>query len=115
MLFMLKFLVTLLSPVRVGVFYCELAKKSTLSPSTPSQHLSVTPPPPPPPSSVPPPLPTSQPPVSSENTESGVKWKDHPLYAEYFRMLRYGVPPDTIKSKLSFSGLDPTVIELCIA
>lgn len=83
---------------------------SSTLPSSVSQSSAKAPPPPP--SSVPPPLPSSQPPVSNDVAQSGVKWKDHPLYAEYFRKLRYGVPIDAIKSKLSFSGLDPTVIEL---
>ena len=100
---------TLPSPKPASVNESEKGNKVSTSPSPASQPPAKVPPPPP--SSVPPPLPTSQPPASGENAQSGVKWKDHPLYAEYFRMLKYGVPIDTIKSKLSYSGLDPTVME----
>ena len=108
---------TLPSPKPASVEEIEKAQESAASPSAASQPSAKAPPPPPssvppPPSSVPPPLPSSQPPVSNDVAQSGVKWKDHPLYAGYFRMLRYGVPIDTIKSKLSYSGLDPSVMEL---
>ena len=104
---------TLPSPKPASVEESEKAKETAASPSAASQPSVKAPPPP---SSVPPPLPSSQPPVSNDVAQSGVKWKDHPLYAGYFRMLRYGVPIDTIKSKLSYSGLDPSVMELfCVS
>lgn len=100
---------TLPSPKPASVEESAKAQETAASPSAASQPSAKAPPPP---SSVPPPLPSSQPPVSNDVAQSGVKWKDHPLYAGYFRMLRYGVPIDTIKSKLSYSGLDPSVMEL---
>ena len=47
----------------------------------------------------------------SSSQMSGMMWKDHPTYAPFFRQLKFGVPIDAIKAKLSLSGLDPSVIE----
>ena len=48
----------------------------------------------------------------SSSQVSGMMWKDHPTYAPFFRQLKFGVPIDAIKAKLSLSGFDPSVIEL---
>ena len=48
----------------------------------------------------------------SSSQVSGMMWKDHPTYARFFSQLKFGVPIDAIKAKLSLSGFDPSVIEL---
>ena len=49
--------------------------------------------------------------IVSSSQVNGMMWKDHPTYAPFFRQLKFGVPVDAIKAKLSLSGLDPSVIE----
>ncbi len=42
---------------------------------------------------------------------SQVKASDHPDYAQFFRLLKVGVPVFVVQAKVSAAGLDPAVIE----
>lgn len=40
------------------------------------------------------------------------KFKDHPDYGRFFKMLKFGVPPVSVEGKISAEGLDPSVVKL---
>lgn len=66
------------------------------------------------PSAVPsrtPPLPSNPPPLPS--SASQVRWKDHPLYHKYFKLLQMGMPVEHVQSKMQMDGLDEHLLELC--
>ncbi len=52
-----------------------------------------------------------QPAVDSAVDSSKVKASDHPDYAQFFRLLKVGVPVFVVQAKVSAAGLDPSVIE----
>jgi hypothetical protein len=40
-----------------------------------------------------------------------VPLQDHPVYSKYFRMLKVGLPPPTVRAKMEQDGLDPAILE----
>lgn len=51
-------------------------------------------------------------PAAEAATDSSqVKASDHPDYAQYFRLLKVGVPVFVVQAKVSAAGLDPSIIE----
>ena len=59
-----------------------------------------------------PPLPTNPPPLPSSTSQ--VRWKDHPVYRKYFRLLQMGMPVEHVRSKMQMDGLDEHLIESCL-
>ena len=41
--------------------------------------------------------------------------KDDPMYAKYFKMLKFGLPVDACKLKMTAEGVDPNVRVLSLA
>ena len=66
---------------------------------------SSAPSPPPPP----PPPPPSQPISAHQLSPSTTLLKDDPMYAKYFKMLKYGLPVGACKIKMTAEGVDPSV------
>jgi hypothetical protein len=49
-------------------------------------------------------------PSSSQETQK-IAIKDHPKYAKFFQMLKVGVPPEIIKSKMKLEGANPDMLD----
>ncbi|KAH7699845.1 WASH complex, partial [Aphelenchoides avenae] len=49
-------------------------------------------------------------PAEAEAAPTGLKYKDHPLYAKYFKMLKLGVPEPAVRQKMSTEGIDPSIL-----
>ncbi|KAH7700504.1 WASH complex, partial [Aphelenchoides avenae] len=49
-------------------------------------------------------------PAEEEAAPTGLKYKDHPLYAKYFKMLKLGVPEPAVRQKMSTEGMDPSIL-----
>jgi hypothetical protein len=57
----------------------------------------------------PPPPPPSQPRGAHQLSPSTILVKDDPMYAKYFKMLKYGLPVGACKIKMTAEGVDPSV------
>ena len=54
--------------------------------------------------------------VESSVDTSVVLWKDHPIYAPFFRQIKLGVPKEAVQAKMRMNGYDPNVLEyFCIS
>ena len=40
-----------------------------------------------------------------------VAYKDHPVYSKYFKMIKVGLPADSVKAKMQIEGVDPTILD----
>jgi hypothetical protein len=43
--------------------------------------------------------------------EEMVKVSEHPVYIKYFKMIKVGIPPDTVKGKMGLEGLDGSYLD----
>ena len=50
--------------------------------------------------------------ISASAAEDGVKLKDHPIYAKYFKMIKVNIPPPAVKAKMVQEGVDPSYLDL---
>lgn len=78
-----------------------------LTQPTPSEVVTLPPPEATPSESTP----STPPPPPSQPTQRALTNREDPRYAEYFRLLRLGVVPQSIKQKMVAMGLDPSVID----
>jgi Ca2+-binding EF-hand superfamily protein len=82
--------------------------ESTLPPA--GAPLTAAPPPPPPGGAFPSaPIETSTAMVAQ--APDTIPAAEHPDYADFFKLLRVGVPPPVVKAKLSAAGLDPSYVD----
>ena len=40
-----------------------------------------------------------------------VAYKDHPVYSKYFKMIKVGLPADSVKAKMQIEGVDPSILD----
>jgi len=45
------------------------------------------------------------------NTPSGPKASEHPVYAKFFKMVRVGVHPQAVRLKMQSEGCDPAILD----
>ncbi|KAK8828871.1 hypothetical protein WA538_000874 [Blastocystis sp. DL] len=92
-----------------GVQFLEkLQGKGEMEDSLPSPSRTSTSKPVATPSQIPP-LPTNPPPLPSSTSQ--VRWKDHPVYRKYFKLLQMGMPVEHVRSKMQMDGLDENLID----
>jgi hypothetical protein len=96
---------------------------SSISAGSSSSSTSAPPPPPPSPGGAPPPPPPSGAPVEQDGIAPeaeieapaealpGVAAKDHPDYAQFFKLQRLRVPQPVLAGKMEAAGLDPSVLQ----
>ena len=46
-----------------------------------------------------------------EDSDSKVKLGEHPMYSKYFKMLKVGLPKETVQAKMRQEGVDPTMLD----
>ena len=49
--------------------------------------------------------------ISCEAIDKGLALKDDPKYSKYFRMMKVGLPLDTVKHAMMKYGLEPYVLD----
>lgn len=49
--------------------------------------------------------------LTPSTASGGVKAKDHPDFAKYFKLLSMGLQPEQVKMKMQQSGVDPSVLD----
>lgn len=84
-----------------------VAPTTTATPVAPPSSSSL----PPPPSSAPASIPVPTETAMVAKAPDSVPAAEHPDYAEFFKLLRIGVPPPVVKAKLGAAGLDPSYVD----
>ena len=44
-------------------------------------------------------------------SQPAVAYKDHPVYSKYFKMIKVGLPADSVKAKMQIEGVDPAILD----
>jgi hypothetical protein len=42
---------------------------------------------------------------------SQISYKDHPVYSKYFKMIKVGLPAESVKAKMQVEGVDPSILD----
>jgi hypothetical protein len=49
---------------------------------------------------------------SSSSSSPQVAYKDHPVYSKYFKMIKVGLPKESVKAKMQIEGVDPAILDI---